>query len=187
MNAPCRRALASLTPAAVLLPLLLATPAQAKDLRGQLGVGFHHDFAASLTGLSVRVGLPAEKETVNVLVQVLAGFHLAAGSEERAFAGGRLLAPIVAEDNLNAYWGVGGGWIRFDLRDEQAQDDAFDTDQAFRGQAFLGAEFFLFGLERLGLCAELGINVDVGPGGSGVAAGVGTTAALGVHYYFGKK
>jgi hypothetical protein len=47
-------------------------------------------------------------------------------------------------------------------------------------------EFFFFGLERLGLSAEFGVNVDVGPGIVDVATTSGTAASVGVHYYFGR-
>lgn len=157
-----------------LLSLLVPSVAGAKDLRGRLGIGFNNNFS-SVTSLSVKLGLPTDKETVNIAVQALAGFAFAQDSDLRLFAGGRVLLPIIAEDNINVYGGLGGGYARF-----------HDQAQAARIQAVLGAEFFLFGLERLGFSAEFGVNLDVGPGMVDIATTSGTAASVGVHYYFGK-
>ena len=159
---------------ALLCPLVLSTTAEAKDLRGKVGIGFNNNFSP-FTSVSLKVGLPADKETVNVQIQALVGFSIAATQDNQFFAGGRLLLPILAEDNLNLYGSIGGGYVRF-----------HDQAQAFRGQAALGVEFFFFGLERLGLSAEFGVNVDVGPGIVDVGTTSGTAASVGVHYYFGK-
>ena len=90
-----------------------------------------------------------------------------------------MLFAFLAEDNLNLYAGVGAGYAGFD-----------DGSRAVRAQPALGVEFFLFGLENLGLSAEFGVNVDVGISSSGidVTTGAGpdasSFAAIGVHYYF---
>ena len=168
--------------ASLVLPLLLMMPADAsaKDLRKKLGIGFNNNFT-SLTSVSVKFGLPTPKPTLNFQVQALAGFGLAKNEPARAFVGGRVLLPIVAEDNLNVYAALGGGYLR--VRPEGVTGDPID---AFRGQAVLGAEFFFFGLERLGFSAEFGINIDVGEDILSFETTSGTAASVGVHYYFGK-
>ncbi len=156
------------------LLLLLTLPAtvQAKDLRKRVGVGFNNNFS-SLTSISGKFGLPTPRETINVQMQVLVGFSVLTNQDNRFFAGGRVLLPILAEDNLNLYAGVGGGYVRF-------HDDA----QAARLQAVLGVEFFLFGLENLGISAEFGLNLDIGDGTLDLETTSGTGAAVGAHYYF---
>jgi len=168
------RRLRILLPLLLLLSMLLPASAQGRDLRKKVGIGFNNNFS-SLTSISVKVGLPTNLETVNIQIQGLAGFALAADQDNRFFAGGRVLLPILAEDNLNVYGGVGGGYARFN-----------DQVSAARIQAVLGVEFFFFGLERLGLSAEFGLNLDVGPGFVDFATTSGTAASVGVHYYFGK-
>lgn len=163
-----------LLPLLVILTLLVPSAASAKDLRRKLGVGFNNNFS-SVTSLSFKIGLPTAKETVNVQIQALAGFALANDVDTRLFVGARVLLPFVAEDNLNVYGGIGGGYARF-----------HDQAQAARLQAVLGVEFFMFGIERLGFSAEFGVNVDIGPGIVDVATTSGTGASVGVHYYFGK-
>jgi len=165
-----------LTLLSLVLFVILSVPsvASAKDLRGKVGIGFNNNFS-SLTSVSAKIGLPAARETVNFQIQALVGFAIASDTDNRFFAGGRLLLPIIAEDNLNVYGGIGGGYVRF-----------HDTAEAARIQGVLGVEFFFFGLERLGLSAEFGVNLDVGPGILDVATTSGTAASVGVHYYFGK-
>jgi hypothetical protein len=157
-----------------LCSLLVPSLASAKDLRKKVGIGFNNNFS-SVSALSVKLGLPTDKETVNVQIQGLVGFSLTPTALERFFAGGRVLLPFIAEDNLNVYGGIGGGYVRF------------STDSsAARIQAVLGVEFFMFGLERLGVSAEFGVNLDVAPGVFELATTSGTSASVGVHYYFGK-
>ena len=156
------------------MSLLLPSAAAAKDLRKKVGIGFNNNFS-SVSSLSVKVGLPTNKATVNVQVQGLVGFSLDTSALERFFAGGRAILPVVAEDNLNVYGALGGGWVRFATGDDAA-----------RVQAVLGVEFFMFGLERLGFSAEFGVNLDVAPGIFELATTSGTAASVGVHYYFGK-
>jgi hypothetical protein len=161
------------------LLLLVPADASAKDLRKKFGLGFNNNFT-SLTSLSLKGGLPMPKETQNLQLQALVGFGLARNEPARVFAGGRVLIPILAEDNLNLYAGVGAGYLR--LKPE-GQTEVLD---AFRGQVVLGVEFFFFGLERLGLSAEVGINFDVADEFLSFSTTSGTAASVGVHYYFGK-
>ncbi len=172
-----RRSLVSTVATTALAVLLVAmvapSDAAAKDLRGRFGIGFNNNFS-SLTSISVKVGMPTDKETLNFQVQGLVGFAILADEDNRFFAGGRVLLPILAEDNLNLYGAVGGGYVRF-----------HDNLAAARIQAVLGVEFFFFGLENLGLSAEFGLNLDVAPGRIDFTTTSGTSAAVGVHYYFG--
>jgi hypothetical protein len=165
--------------AAFALFLLAPGPASAKDLRGKFALGFNNNFT-SLTSFSVKGGLPMPQPTQNLQIQGLVGFGFAKNEPARFFAGGRVLIPILAEDNLNLYAGIGAGYLR--LKPE-GQDDVLD---AFRGQAVIGVEFFFFGLERLGFSAELGINFDVAEKFLSFSTTSGTAASVGVHYYFGK-
>ncbi|MEE2828272.1 MAG: hypothetical protein VX498_03710 [Myxococcota bacterium] len=169
--------------ACIALPLLLSpAEASAKDLRKKLGVGFNNNFS-SLTSISVKFGLPTAKETLNIQIQALGGFGLAPAETVRVFVGGRVLLPVVAEDNLNVYMAAGGGYLGLDTDPSLSEPTG-----AFRGQAVMGVEFFPFGLDNLGFSAEVGLNIDVGAQGLlSFGTTSGTAASVGVHYYFGKK
>ncbi len=154
------------------LLFLLPSQAEARDLRGRLGLGFNNNFS-SLTSISVKYGIPTNKETLNLQIQAMVGFAFLKDQDDRFFAGGRVLIPILAEDNLNLYAGVGAGYVRF-----------HDAKQGVRASAVVGVEFFLFGLENLGLSAEFGLNLDAGNQILDVQTTGGTQASVGVHYYF---
>lgn len=174
---------------AAILLLVTPSPAAARDLRGRIGLGFQTQFS-SLTSLSVKLVAPSDKPTVNVGFQVLAGFAFARTAEERVFVGGRVLLPLLAEDNLNLFVSAGGGWLR-----------TADARSWLRVQAGIGAEVFLFGLENLGLSGEVGLRLDAtgddlifgtvaegSPGeGSAVGPSGGTQAGIAIHYYFGGR
>ena len=167
----------------VLLLLLALAPigASAKDLRGRFAVGFTNQLSP-MTSASVKFTFPAKQPTVNIQLQGIAGMALyrARSSNDQFFAGFRMLFCFIAEDNLNVYAGVGAGYAGFS-----------DGSRAVRGQPAVGLEFFLFGLENLGISAEFGVNIDVGvspSSGVDVTTGVGPDAssfgAVGLHYYF---
>ena len=176
--------------AAFALLLLAPGDASAKDLRGKFGLGFNNNFT-SLTSISIKGGLPMPKPTQNFQVQGLVGFGLARAEPTRMFVGGRVLIPILAEDNLNLYAGIGGGYLKLNL----GTDGDTEILHAFRGQAVLGVEFFFFGLEQLGVSAEFGVNFDIADTSDldnvdpflSFSTTSGTAVSVGVHYYFGKK
>ncbi|MDP2307859.1 MAG: hypothetical protein Q8P18_17670 [Pseudomonadota bacterium] len=149
--------------------LLVSAPADAKDLRSRFGLGFHEQFG-SVSAISVRYGLPTGKPTSNVQIEVDAGVDLAALTEPKLFAGGRLLYSVVAEDNMNLYLGAGAGYLVDGL------------EGIVRVQPVVGAEFFFFGLENLGFSVEWGANVDLGA--AWAVKTVGTSPAVAAHYYF---
>ncbi len=148
--------------------LLLAGTAQAKDLRGRAALGVDTWFG-DMPALSVRYGLPTGSPTANFQIELNAGTSLY--DARKASTGGlRLLYSVVAEDHMNLYVGAGAGLL---------SDDAGNR---VRIQPAMVADFFLFGLENLGLSAGLGLNLDAGTNESGLA----TTGAVlgGVHYWF---
>jgi len=95
------------------------------------------------------------------------GAPSAAPGCSRVLAMGRLLYGLVAEDNMNLFFGAGAG--------------AFSADSLVttRVQPVLGADFFPFGLENLGFTTECGVNIDIGD-----EAGAGATVGAGLHYWF---
>ncbi len=155
---------------ALSLGLLLPAQAQAKDLRQRVGLGFSNQFG-HLSSLSVKYGMPTNNPAVNIQAQLVGGYSLLNNTTPAWFVGGRGLYGFVAEDNMNLYLAAGVGY------------KADGVDNALRIQPALGAEFFLFGLENLGLSAECGVDLDLlGPGVDTYT--FGGAAAVGAHYYF---
>lgn len=150
----------------MLLALLLAAPAEAKDLRSKLGVGVHQQFV-DVTAFSARFTLPGGKPTTLAAVEALAGVDLTASVDPTFYVGGRFLYTVVAEDNLNFYLGVGAGYA------------STTGVGAGRVEPVAGVEFFAFGLENLGWSVEWGVRADLG-----TTWKVKTAPNLAVHYYF---
>lgn len=159
----------------LLLSLLsFSADAQAKDLRSRVGVGFHQPIdigvkGASISMISLRYGLPLGKPTQNLLLELDAGFRINATNTKAGYGGGlRLLYALVVEDNLNFYGSVYGGY----------QQD-FGGEGMARLTPSIGTEFFPFGLENLGISADIGLNFDIGK-----QVRFGVAPALGLRYYF---
>jgi len=151
--------------------LLLVTPAVAKPLGGRVGVGFENSFS-SLSSLSIKWCLPVRDRNLNLQLQAVGGFSLLEGIQDTYFAGGRLLYGFLAEDNMNLYAAAGVGYGRFS-----------GGQEAVRLSPTMAAEFFLFGLDSLGLTIEWGIHADVGTATEITSVG-SSFASLGAHYYF---
>lgn len=148
--------------------LLLPDLALAKDLRQRVGVGMSRGLSP-VGALSVRYGLPAKEPAVNFQAELVAGASVLAGSADTIFVGARGLYGVVAEDNMNLYLGVGAGYLQEGDR------------TGLRVQPAASMQFFPFGLENLGISAEMGLNFDYVGGLDIVTSAV---PAACVHYYF---
>ncbi|MBM4391415.1 MAG: hypothetical protein FJ090_09865 [Deltaproteobacteria bacterium] len=149
--------------------LILAAPAEANDLRGRLGLGFHAGLG-SVSAVSVRYAIPTKSPAIDVQLELDGGFAVAPGADTELVAGGRILHSLVAEDNLSLYGAGGAHYV-----------SAAGSDFV-RVQPALGAEFFMFGLENLGFGVEWGLNVDLGES-TGLRTVSGAPAVT-VHYWF---
>ena len=145
--------------------LLVANTALARDLGNRLGVGFRAGTGAPPV-LSVRYGLPTGNPAINVQLEAMGGLDLGDLATDNVLVGGRLLYAVVVEDNMNLY-AIGGGSLL-----------SQDGSNGLRLEPALGAEYFPFGVENLGVNGEVGLRMDLGD-----ALGVGTTAAFGLTYW----
>ena len=152
---------------------LLAHDAHARDLHGRVGIGFEDQLAAGAGSgaVSARYWLPTSgasdgARTPHVGVELDLGLDVREGGAG-ASVGARALYAFLLEDNLNLYVGGGLAWL--------------GATSAVRVQPAVGAEFFLFGLENLGITTEWAMNLDLGEDVSLTTPG---NAVAGVRYYF---
>jgi uncharacterized protein YgiM (DUF1202 family) len=153
-----------------LLLLLLSGPAHAKDLRRRVGVGTVGSLS-DVPALSVKVGVPAPEPQINFQVQAMFGTAILHDAADRWFVGVRGLYSVVAEDNMNVYAGAGVAYR------------SVGTLHAARISPVLGAEFFLFGLENLGLSVDWGLHLDLSSQGVDLTS-FGGGGSFAAHYYF---
>ena len=158
----------------MLIAALSSETAEAKDLRERIGIGAWQAIepgaeGGSLTHISLRYGLPTAKPTLNLMLELDGGFRINATDGLSGYAGGlRFLSGVVVEDNMNLYLSLYLGY----------QHD-YGGWGALRALPMLSAEFFPFGLDNLGISADLGVRVD-----AGTELIIATQPALGLRYYF---
>lgn len=127
--------------------LTLSATANAKDLATRLGVGYSNQFGLTEDlpsiqvryypngdyGISAALGVDTEEDNSRFGFQV------------------KILKLVFKEDNLNFYTGAGGGLV--------SREQVNENDSGFDLSGFVGAEFFLPGLENLGFSFEAGVGV----------------------------
>ncbi|MGZ3698818.1 MAG: hypothetical protein ACXWPM_03545 [Bdellovibrionota bacterium] len=147
--------------------MFLAPEAHARDMQGRLGIGFNNEWVtgSSAPSLSVKYGF-----TRDLAMEVTAG--VATTSPIALNAGAKFFKNIFYETSLNFYFMIGAGLVSL---------------SGNTGAEFLtgfGAEFFIPGIESLGLSIETGAEVDNAGGGFVVRTLGVSFLAAGVHFYF---
>lgn len=157
--------------------VLAPTHAEGKDLQSRLGVGAYVQpgFAPAL---SVKYGFPADNKAKNLSLSAIIGGKFSPDGGNQTLGGLRFQSALVAEDHMNLFAAVTGLYVYND-------DGSEDPLQGFDARATVGAEFFLFGLENLGLGIEGGGDIlgDLKSDGT-LGLRLGTTGSLFFHYYF---
>lgn len=131
------------------IAFLLSTPflAEAKDLTSRLGVGYANQFGleSELPSLAMRYYPNQDYGLMGAL-----GVDTQKGASRFGFQA-KILKIVFKEDNMNFYTGAGAGIVSRELNNK--------TDSGFDLSGFLGGEFFLAGLENLGINFEAGVGV----------------------------
>lgn len=153
--------------------LLLTSPAQAKELVGRVGLGYNAQFAnTALTNgvpaISVKYGLAPR-----AMIEAVGGFY--SGSDGSGVAALKYLQTIHAESYANFYFLLGGGYVSANHR----------TGTEWIGG--LGGEFFIPGVDSVGLSFEAGMSLEnlTSTSGSYVLKTFGISfIQAGMHFYF---
>ncbi len=152
---------------------LLSLPAYAKNLSSRLGVGFVNEFSNSgsigtvirdVPAISAKYGL-----TKDINVAGVVGFHTL--DPAAMTVGGKVFKNVFFENNLNFYLAGGAALVK---REKTGLEIL----------ALLGSEFFIPGIDSLGLSFEAGVSLT-NITGSFVLKTVGYTFLhAGMHFYF---
>jgi hypothetical protein len=147
--------------------------AEAKDEFGKIGVGYNGQFANTsqtngVPGISIKYGL-----TPRAMIEMIGGFY--SGADGSDVAGLKYMETIRSESYANFYFLVGGAFVSANRR----------SGSEFIGG--LGAEFFIPGVDRVGISFETGLSAEnlTAESGSFVLKTFGVSFInAGMHYYF---
>ncbi len=133
-----------------LLPFLLlfsAGAVQAKDMSSRLGVGFSDQFGllGSLPSVAMRYYPNSDYGLMGAV-----GVDTEKNNSRFGFMA-KIIKIVFKEDNLNFYTGAGAGLVSREL--------AGKNDSGFDLSGFVGAEFFMPGLENLSFNFEAGVGI----------------------------
>ncbi len=133
--------------ASFLVLFALGSSAHAKDLSTRLGIGYSNQF-----GLNEDLPSIAMRYFPNGDYGIMGALGIDTQEDNSRFgAQFKILKLVFKEDNLNFYTGAGAGLVS---REQNNQNDS-----GFDLSGFVGAEFFLPGLENLGFSFEAGVGV----------------------------
>ena len=151
---------------AVSLPL-----AEARDMRGRLGLGYNSEFAKSTTSgsgvpaISFKYGLSRETAIAGIV-----GFST--GQPSSNVTAFKFFKNIYYENHLNFYFTAGAGMI------------SANNNSGVELLMGLGAEFFIPGVESLGFSIETGATFDNATGSYAIRTLGVSFLDAGIHFYF---
>lgn len=131
--------------AVFLILFVLPNFAWSKDLANRLGLGYSDQFSTDLPSLTAKY-FPSNELGLSAAM----GINTGPGNSKFGllFKVQRVIFP---EDNLNFYMGAGAGLLstKVDTKNESG----------FELMGFAGAEFFLTGMDSLGISFEAGVGI----------------------------
>jgi hypothetical protein len=128
---------------------------QAKDMTSRLGVGYSDSFSVSpMPSLAVKY-YPSTEWSLSAALGIDTNSSNSSGGNSNFGFGVKAYKTIFTEDNLNFYMGAGAGLIS----SSPGSGASGSTNSGFELSGFCGAEFFIPGLESLGLNFQAGVGV----------------------------
>ena len=166
----------------VLVLVLMASPIMAKDLKGNLGVGYNSQISSprQFDDAEGEVGVDAISAKYwsnnELAVQGLFGFNYS-DSVDEIDLGAKVYFKIKDEENLHVDAIGGLGFARVD-------PDKGDTETATWFNVGVGIEFFLSGLPNLGFSTEVGLTIFDYDDDTSFGTTADSFIGAGIHYYF---
>ena len=154
-----------------LLVSLTANHAQAKELIGRVGLGYNAQFANTslqngVPAISVKYGLAPR-----TMLEIVAGFY--SGANGSGVAALKYMRTLHAETYANFYFLIGGGLVSANRK----------SGSEFIGG--FGAEFFIPGVDSVGISFETGLSAENLTSSSFVLKTFGVSFVhAGMHFYF---
>jgi hypothetical protein len=139
----------------VLLALLISLQSQAKDMTSRLGIGYSDSFSVRpMPSLAVKY-YPSTDLSVSAALGIdTNSTGTALGTSNFGF-GAKVYKTVFTEDNMNFYMGGGAALIST----SPTSGGTGSTSSGFELNGFFGVEFFLPGIESIGINFQAGIGV----------------------------
>ncbi|NDF15311.1 hypothetical protein EB061_08320 [bacterium] len=152
--------------------LFLPASSGAKELFGKMGLGYNAQFANTtqtngVPGISLKYGL-APRDSL----ELIAGFY--SGSGGTGVFAGKFMHTLIPENYANFYFLAGAGYV-------------YASRTGIELLGGLGAEFFIPGVDSIGISFETGMSAEsiTSSSGSLVLKTFGVSFLnAGMHYYF---
>lgn len=156
-----------------LCALLTAGTLYAKDLKGQIGLGFNSQLSGGgLDSLSAKYWVSNDLGFQGIL-----GFQFADEVDETN-VGGKVMYKLIDEPNMYVA-GIGG------LGLTHVDPDRGDSDTGWWASAGVGLEYFFSGLPNLAFSTEVGLVFSDYRDNDSFNTSADTAISAGIHYYFG--
>ena len=150
---------------------LFSDPCLGRDMQGRLGLGYNSEFANAYStgprvpGISIKYAMTRDLAIEGV-------FAIATTSPSQSVTGIKLFKNVFFETNLNFYFMLGGGFINA------------NSQIGAELLAGFGAEFFIPGIDSLGLAIETGATFNNASGSYALRTLGVSFLDAGIHFYF---
>jgi len=137
------------------MAISFSTTSQAKDMTSRLGIGYSDSFSVStLPSIAVKY-YPSQDLALSAALGIDTNSTNSATGNSNFGAGVKLYKTIFPEDNMNFYMGAGAGLVSI----SPTAGGSGTTNSGFEMSGFFGAEFFIPGIDSLGINFQAGIGV----------------------------
>lgn len=139
----------------VLTLLTLGFQAFGRDMTSRLGVGYSDSFSlASMPSLAVKY-YPSQDISVSAALGIDTNSTNSTAGQSNFGFGAKIYKTVFPEDNMNFYMGAGAGLIS----SNPASGGSGTTNSGFELSGFCGVEFFIPGIESIGINFQAGIGI----------------------------
>ncbi|MCC6278335.1 MAG: organic solvent tolerance protein [Oligoflexia bacterium] len=135
--------------------LALTSTALAKDMSSRLGVGYSDSFSVSnMPSIAVKY-YPNQDLSLSAALGIDTNSTNSTSGNSNFGFGVKLYKTIFPEENMNFYMGAGAGLVSI----SPTTGGSGSTNSGFELSGFFGAEFFLPGLDSMGINFQAGVGV----------------------------
>ncbi len=166
--------------AVFLLVLVLTGTIQAKDMTSRLGIGYSDSFSVKpLPSLAVKY-YPSQDMAVSAALGIDTNSTNSSNGASNFGFGAKVNKTVFTEENLNFYMGGGAALVSV----SPTTGATGSTSSGFELNGLFGCEFFVPGLDSLGINFQAGIGITSLSSGVRFRTIGETPLSAGIYFYF---